>query len=137
MPLSLRYDPKYLDADLVDAEDDGALTEAIYALGTDARVDDALVPPGKENRGCWSDVFERPRAELGSKLWLLDDQLPTVDVAERLDQYAKEALRPILLEGRITALETEAIIDGAHLDLITRLTLPTGAVASLGPIRVS
>jgi phage gp46-like protein len=135
VPLSLRIDPKYLDADLVALEEDVAATEAIIALCSDARVDEALLPAGKENRGHWADVFERE--QLGSKCWLLEDQVVNVGVAERLDQYAREALRPILDEGRITTVETDEVIDGQHLDLITRLTFPSGAAMTLGPIRVS
>jgi uncharacterized phage protein gp47/JayE/phage gp46-like protein len=135
VPLSLRIDPKYLDADIVQLEDDVAATEAIFALCTDARVDEALLPAGKENRGHWADVFEREQS--GSKCWLLEDQVVSVSVAERLDQYAREALAPIIDEGRLTAVETDEVIDGQHLDLVTRLTFPSGAQQTLSPIRAS
>lgn len=137
MPLSLRFDPKYLDGDIADIEDDAALTEATIALATDARIDPSLVPAGKSNWGYWADALLSPGEQTGSTLWRYDDRMPTVELGAELERDAQAALAPIVREERIIAADTDVLIDGTHLDVVARLTLPSGAVASLGPIRVS
>lgn len=135
MPLSLQVDPKYLDGDIVLAERNVAETEALIALCTDARVDGALVPAGQENRGYWVDVFERE--PLGSHLWLYENDPADLLLAPKVEDEAKRRLKPIIAEGRITRVATEELLDGQHLDLVTRLWFPDGSEALLGPVRVT
>ena len=91
---------------------DNAIASAvIICLMTDIRVDETELRDGDINRGWPGDVFDMQGDEvpLGSKLWLLRrstvDDVKTPRLAE---QYAREALDTLIVQGVCVRVEVEA-----------------------------
>lgn len=75
--------------------DDGLRTAVILSLFTDGRAknEDTLPQGEKSRRGWWADIYpEIPGDTIGSRLWLIDREKQTAEVAERARAYAQESL---------------------------------------------
>ena len=79
-------------------------TAVIIALMTDTRVDATELRDGDRNQGWPGDGFDIAPGEhaLGSKLWLLRRAALTPDIAQRAEEYATIALKP-LIDGQVFA----------------------------------
>jgi phage gp46-like protein len=68
----------------------------IYCLFTDARAgdDDALPPETSDQRGWPGDTYSD--FNWGSRLWLLQREKLTAETVNRVRDYAKEALKPLV-----------------------------------------
>jgi phage gp46-like protein len=117
-----------LDADWIEAT--GALasgddfrTAVIISLFTDrvARSDD--LAEDSDRRGWWGDSTEQD--QLGSRLWLIRREKLTRAVALRAEEYASEALKWLVDDGVVLAVEPAAqIIIPNRLNLFIRYLLP-------------
>lgn len=85
-----------LRADL--ESDDGLRTAVLVSLFLDSRADtdDVLPFETDDRRGWWADEFG---AAPGSKLWLLARSKALPDVAQRAEDYARQALQWMIDEG--------------------------------------
>lgn len=96
-------------------------TAVIVALLTDRRAETSELRDGDINRGWPGDGFDLDDGEtpLGSKLWLLRRSALTASVARRAEDYAMEALQPLIDQGAFVRFDVEATIsaEGNRLDL--------------------
>ena len=64
-------------------------------LFTDAKADEGDINANTDRRGWWGFLFT-PTQKFGSKLWLLQREVATNQVAERAKRYIQQALQPLL-----------------------------------------
>lgn len=79
--------------------DDGIRTAILISLFTDgsAKPEDVLPEGETSRRGWWGDVYpEIPGDKIGSRLWLIDREKATQQVAEQARDYARDALQWML-----------------------------------------
>lgn len=107
------------------ARDEGLVTLVLISLFTDVRAGaDDVIPDGSDDpRGWPGDSFSQ--YEWGSKLWLLDREKLTEAVRQRVEDYARLAMQPLLRTGYARAAEISATITGAErINFIVALTRP-------------
>ncbi|EMO6449662.1 phage GP46 family protein [Raoultella planticola] len=100
-------------------------TAVLISLFTDglARADDQY--DGTDRRGWWGDSGSE--MTIGSRLWLLNREKLTSDVAMRAEQYAEEALQWMKKDGMVREIKATAqIVFPARLNLIIRYLPPDG-----------
>lgn len=105
------------------ANGDDFQTAAIISLFTDrvARADDPY--EDNDRRGWWGDSTEQN--QLGSRLWLIRREKLTREVALRSEEYAREALKWLVDDGVVMAVEAVAqIVYPNRLNLFIRYQLP-------------
>ncbi|MFB5641816.1 phage GP46 family protein [Kluyvera ascorbata] len=98
-------------------------TAVIISLFTDrvARSDDLV--EDRDRRGWWGDSTEQN--QLGSRLWLIRREKLTRAVALRAEEYASEALKWLVDDGVVLAVEPVAqIVFPNRLNLFIRYLLP-------------
>jgi phage gp46-like protein len=113
-------------------------TAAYISLATDARAlagDD--LPEGTNRRGWWADQFDPDGQVIGSMLWLLEDAVATPENGVRAEQYAQDALKWMLDEGHVRAIDASNSIltDGIYVTIT--FTLLNGGEQTLSPYKVS
>lgn len=102
--------------------DPGLETAILIALFSDKRaeIEEELPDNTEDRRGWWA-------GEIGSKWWLLSRASMTPDLAGQLNQYAKEAIQPLIDDGVIADIEVEVTKvspDTNHVNI--KLTEPSG-----------
>lgn len=105
------------------ANGDDFQTAVIISLFTDrvARADDPY--EDNDRRGWWGDSTEQN--QLGSRLWLIRREKLTREVARRSEEYAREALKWLVDDGVVMAVEAVAqIVYPNRLNLFIRYQLP-------------
>ena len=105
------------------ANGDDFQTAAIISLFTDrvARADDPY--EDNDRRGWWGDSTEQN--QLGARLWLVRREKLTREVALRSEEYAREALKWLVDDGVVMAVDAEAqIVYPNRLNLFIRYQLP-------------
>lgn len=119
------------------------VTAVIICLGTDARVRPDELRDGDNNRGWPGDSFDLDEAAgeapIGSRLWLLRRRTVDDAVVPRLaEDYAIEALAPLIRQGAAAKATAEATADPANnaLRLAVTLTDRDGAVIVAQQFRV-
>lgn len=98
-------------------------TAVIISLFTDrvAREDDPY--EDNDRRGWWGDSTDDN--QMGSRLWLLRREKLTRDVAVRSEEYAAEALKWLVDDGVVDAVQPVAqIVYPNRLNLFIRYQLP-------------
>lgn len=88
-----------LDLERQDLRSRSAIATAVLiCLQTDRRVDASELPDGETNRGWPGDAFDRLPGDvpLGSRLWLLRRRALTDDIELLAEDYARDALQPLL-----------------------------------------
>ncbi|WP_035605135.1 phage GP46 family protein [Edwardsiella tarda] len=90
--------------------DDGLVTLVLICLFTDARADvDDEIPDGSgDPRGWPGDTFSD--SPWGSKLWLLEREKLTESVRQRIEDYARLSMQPLLRGGYARSADVEASI---------------------------
>lgn len=104
------------------ASGDDFWTAVIISLFTDrvARNDDPV--EDSDRRGWWGDSMEQK--QLGSRLWLIRREKLTRAVAMRAEEYASEALKWLVDDGVVLAVEPAAqIVFPNRLNLFIRYLL--------------
>lgn len=86
--------------DLINGND--LQTAIIISLFTDrvARDDDAI--DGDDRRGWWGDLGEEHN--IGSRLWLLRRKKLDQPVAQKAEDYAREALQWLIIDGVVSSV---------------------------------
>ncbi|XWJ92050.1 phage GP46 family protein [Phytobacter ursingii] len=105
------------------ANGDDFQAAVIISLFTDrvARADDPY--EDNDRRGWWGDSTEQN--QLGSRLWLIRREKLTREVALRSEEYAREALKWLVDDGVVMAVEAVAqIVYPNRLNLFIRYQLP-------------
>ncbi|MBS9720168.1 phage GP46 family protein [Tianweitania sp. BSSL-BM11] len=76
-------------------------TAVLICLQTDRRVDISELPAGETNRGWPGDAFDLQPGDtpLGSKLWLLRRRALSEDIDIEAEDYAREAIQPLIDQG--------------------------------------
>lgn len=108
-------------------------TAVIIALMTDRRVEATELRDGDVNRGWPGDAFDLQSGEtvLGSRLWLLRRRALTPDVERVAEDYANEALAPLLSQGAFARFDVTASADPAR----NRLDLDVAGYGRDGTVR--
>ncbi|ELM3734793.1 phage GP46 family protein [Edwardsiella piscicida] len=90
--------------------DDGLVTLVLICLFTDARADvDDEIPDGSgDPRGWPGDTFSD--SPWGSKLWLLEREKLTESVRQRVEDYARLSMQPLLRAGYARSADVGASI---------------------------
>ncbi|UCQ39658.1 phage GP46 family protein [Edwardsiella piscicida] len=90
--------------------DDGLVTLVLICLFTDARADaDDEIPDGSgDPRGWPGDTFSD--SPWGSKLWLLEREKLTESVRQRVEDYARLSMQPLLRAGYARSADVVASI---------------------------
>ncbi len=102
---------------------DDLQTAIIISLFTDglAKADDNV--DESYRRGWWGDVNEN--YSIGSRLWLLNRQKLTVEVARKAEDYARESLKWLIDDGVVSYIEVGTqIIYPNRLNMIIRYHRP-------------
>ncbi|MBD9445753.1 MULTISPECIES: phage GP46 family protein [unclassified Rhizobium] len=101
----------------------GLATQVLICLMTDRRVEQSELRDGDENRGWFGDSFDMMEGEtpLGSRLWLLRRSALYPGIEVKAEDYAREALQPLLDQGAATRVEVTAIAGSNRLDLSVSL----------------
>ncbi|MDO3434322.1 phage GP46 family protein [Rhizobium sp. CBN3] len=103
----------------------GLATQVLISLMTDRRVEASELPSGVENRGWIGDSFDTAEGEtpLGSKLWLLRRSALYEGIEVKAQDYAREALQPLLSQGVVARIDVTATADRPlkRLDLTVSL----------------
>ncbi|MQB36881.1 hypothetical protein DXT97_08720 [Agrobacterium tumefaciens] len=103
----------------------GLATQVLILLMTDRRVEDSELRDGEQNRGWLGDSFQRLDDEdvLGSRLWLLRRRSIYDGIEVDAEDYAREALQPLITQGAVARIEATATANRAEnrLDLIIAL----------------
>jgi phage gp46-like protein len=133
MDAKLKHNGDFFDLALLggDLESDAGLeTATIVSLFTDRLADpgDELPDNTSDRRGWWGDAFALAAGDLiGSKLWLLGRSKHLPAVADRAEDYAREALRWLIDDG--IAAEVAVIAEwysASTLALGVEITRPDG-----------
>ena len=82
-------------------------TSVLIALFSDARIDEEQAAQLGESdpRGWWAEEAGEP---FGSRLWTLDRSKQTPNALARAEEYAREALAPLVAEGIVESVEVQA-----------------------------
>ncbi|GHD60426.1 phage GP46 family protein [Jeongeupia chitinilytica] len=85
-------------------------TCVLVCLGTDARAgpDDAIPDGTTDRRGWWGDALGQQVH--GSLLWLLSREKHTAAVAQRLEDYARQALAWMVPAGLAARIDVQATL---------------------------
>lgn len=110
------------------AAGDDLASAVLISLFTDrqASADDELPDSTGDRRGWWADVDQA--VAIGSRLWLLNREKLTDDVAKKAVLYAKESLAWLIDDGIASAVNVTATVERNRLDLEVEIT--RDAVAS-------
>lgn len=107
--------------DLVSGDD--LQTAIIISLFTDrvARDDDDI--DGDDRRGWWGDADEEN--DIGSRLWLLRRQKLTQAVAQKAEDYSREALQWLVADGVVSSFSVATqIVYPRRLNMVIRYQRP-------------
>ncbi|HEJ7999074.1 TPA: phage GP46 family protein [Serratia liquefaciens] len=107
--------------DLVSGDD--LQTAIIISLFTDrvARDDDDI--DGDDRRGWWGDADEEN--DIGSRLWLLRRQKLTQAVAQKAEDYSREALQWLVTDGVVSSFSVSTqIVYPRRLNMMIRYQRP-------------
>jgi phage gp46-like protein len=136
VPLQLRtLSTGALDVALQLGDDDldALRTAALLSLRCDARAGDAdEVPDLGSRRGYWGDAYDTlidaadPPGPLGSRLWLLDEAIPSEPNARRAEAYALEALSWMTTAKLVRLLSVTCTASEQGLDLTVSITSRSG-----------
>jgi phage gp46-like protein len=90
--------------------DDGLDTAVMLSLFLDRRAEDAdKLPDDVDPRGWWGDSFAEVLGDaVGSRLWLLGREKQLPSVANRVQEYAAEALAWLVDDGVASKVNTQA-----------------------------
>ncbi len=102
-------------------------TAIAVLLFTDRRATAAEVALPERRRG-WVGNEETPGYDMGSRLWLLDQERATREVANLASDYCREALRVLVEDGYALAVSAEAHYTGTTLECEVEITRPDGEV---------
>ncbi|WP_313194597.1 phage GP46 family protein [Shinella zoogloeoides] len=109
----------------------GLATQILIHLMTDRRVEESELPAGEPNRGWFGDSFDQTEGEgpLGSRLWLLRRRAIYDGIEIDIEDYVREALEPLLVQGAIASIDVDVITDRAasRIDYTVTLTGRDGA----------
>ncbi|MDH0615934.1 MULTISPECIES: phage GP46 family protein [unclassified Agrobacterium] len=99
----------------------GLATQVLILLMTDRRVEESELRDDEQNRGWLGDSFDRLDGEdvLGSRLWLLRRRSIYDGIEVDAQDYAREALQPLVTQGAVARIDVAAIANRAEnrLDL--------------------
>ncbi len=99
----------------------GLATQVLILLMTDRRVEESELRDGEQNRGWLGDSFDRLDGEdvLGSRLWLLRRRSIYDGIEVDAEDYAREALQPLITQGAVARVDAIATAKRAEnrLDL--------------------
>jgi len=118
---SLAADWREGHGDLVNGDD--LQTAIIISLFTDrvARDDDDI--DGDDRRGWWGDADEEN--DIGSRLWLLRRQKLTQAVAQKAEDYSREALQWLVTDGVVSSYSVATqIVYPRRLNMVIRYQRP-------------
>lgn len=107
--------------DLINGDD--LQTAIIISLFTDrvARDDDDI--DGDDRRGWWGDADEENN--IGSRLWLLRRQKLTQAVAQKAEDYSREALHWLVTDGVVSSFSVATqIVYPRRLNMVIRYQRP-------------
>ncbi|NLS02328.1 hypothetical protein HGP14_02950 [Rhizobium sp. P32RR-XVIII] len=103
----------------------GLATQVLICLMTDRRVEASELRDGDENRGWIGDSFDAMEGEtpIGSRLWLLRRSSLYPGIEIKAQDYAREALEPLIRQGAVSKVDAVATPDFAanRLDLAVSL----------------
>jgi phage gp46-like protein len=91
----------------------GLATQVLIHLMTDRRVEASELRDGDENKGWIGDSFDLAEHEtpLGSRLWLLRRSSLFEGVEIRAQDYAREALQPLIDQEAVARIDVTATAD--------------------------
>lgn len=114
------------------ASGDDLATAVLISLFTDRRATDDQVPPdgSGDRRGWWGDFDQG--VPIGSRLWLLDREKLTDEVAADAKVYIAEALQWLIDDQVATRVDVATGISGRNqLDAVVRITRQDGTATNL------
>jgi phage gp46-like protein len=107
----------------------GLATQVLISLMTDRRVEASELRDGDENRGWIGDSFDVVDGEtpIGSRLWLLRRSALYPGIEIKAQDYAREALQPLIDQGAVAKVDVTATPGVNRLDLAVALYGRNGA----------
>jgi phage gp46-like protein len=103
----------------------GLATQVLIHLMTDVRVEPSELRDGDDNRGWFGDSFDVMDGEqpIGSRLWLLRRSALTDGIEIEAQDYAREALQPLLSQSAVARIDVAAVADRANSRLDLAVTI--------------
>jgi phage gp46-like protein len=103
----------------------GLATQVLIHLMTDARVEQSELRDGDDNRGWFGNSFDVMDGEqpIGSRLWLLRRSALTDGIEIEAQDYAREALQPLLSQSAVARIDVAAVADRANSRLDLAVTI--------------
>jgi phage gp46-like protein len=103
----------------------GIATQVLIHLMTDARVEQSELRDGDDNRGWFGDSFDVMDGEqpIGSRLWLLRRSALYDGIEVEAQDYAREALQPLLSQSAVARIDVAAVADRANSRLDLTVTI--------------
>ncbi|WP_107341022.1 phage GP46 family protein [Agrobacterium pusense] len=103
----------------------GLATQVLILLMTDRRVEDSELSDDEPNRGWLGDSFDRLGGEdtLGSRLWLLRRRSIYDGIEVDAQDYAREALQPLITQGAVARIDATAIANRSENRLDLNISL--------------
>ncbi|WP_246788230.1 phage GP46 family protein [Agrobacterium sp. AGB01] len=103
----------------------GLATQIFIHLMSDARVEESELDDGEENRGWFGDSFDVMDGEqpIGSRLWRLRRRALHDGIEIEAEDYAREALQPLLSQSAVASIDVSATADRVNnrLDLVVTI----------------
>jgi phage gp46-like protein len=103
----------------------GLATQVLIQLMTDRRVEESELRDGEENRGWFGDSFDQMDGEgpIGSRWWLLRRRSLYEGIEIDAQDYAIEALQPLIDQGAVSRIEAVATANrpASRLDCLVSL----------------
>ncbi|MDA8488574.1 phage GP46 family protein [Kluyvera sp. Awk 3] len=112
--------------------DDGLVTLVLICLFTDARADaaDEISDGSGDPRGWPGDTFSD--SPWGSKLWLLEREKLTEPVRQRVEDYARLSMQPLLRSGYARTANVDATIaTDDRINFTVTLTRPDKSMLTI------
>ena len=104
-------------------------TAILLSLFTDRLAEPSDETPDGDRRGWWADD---PANLMGSRLWLLSRAKGPLNVAQRAEDYAAEALQWLIADGVVAAFDIDGEwVSPDQLDLVVTAKKRDGTVVAV------
>ena len=123
------YDIQFENGDL--KSDDSFDTSINITLFTDRRADESEQPNAEYRRGWWGNLFSSVEDfEIGSKLWLLDQERATDNTLYNGVSHLQNAFQWYVDDGHLQEVQVSGVLGQSNIDFKVDLIRSNNVVAS-------
>jgi phage gp46-like protein len=113
--------------------DDGFATSIVLSLFSDKRADESEVAESHLRRGWWGNLLNEDKTfEIGSKLWLLDQERATTATANIAKDYTYDCLQWLLNDNHVKNIVVNStLISNNNISIEIIFTKPDNSTQSI------